>query len=85
MFIWLSVADHVISSSSEDSVEVRKEIDTAFNDVSAILSFVTFVNVFYCLLVFYAIVIVLYGIITVKKMKTERLIVEKLKSVKTIK
>lgn len=69
--------------ASRDSVEVRHQIDSAVNELSTLLSFVTFMNVFYCLLVIYAFVGMLYAIIVIKRLKYESSIIEsRLKSVK---
>lgn len=64
-------------------MEARAEIDKVVNETLAALSYVTVVNTIYCFLVIYTIVFVLYGIITIKKVRLERRMnKEKLKTVK---
>jgi hypothetical protein len=80
LFICLLAPLH--AESSENSVEIRKEIDSAINEISAMLSFFTYLNVFYCLLVMYAIMIVLYTIIHIKKIKDDKIDDRKMLSIK---
>lgn len=57
--------------ASEESFEVRKEIDIAFNELSTVLSFVTFANAFYVLMVLYLVVLTLCTIIFFKKRRSK--------------
>ncbi|CRL07539.1 CLUMA_CG020504, isoform A [Clunio marinus] len=59
-----------------------QEIDSKFSKFMEILKYVTFLNVFYCLMILYIILTVLYTIIFFKRFKMKMLIKSKLKSVK---
>jgi len=60
--------------ASEDLVDIELKIDNAYNEVSTMLSFVTFMNVFYGLCFLYAVVFICYAFIYVKNHKSEKAI-----------
>lgn len=62
--------------------EMKMEIETAIDDVSAVLSFVTLLNVLYCLLILYGILLALYAVILIKRSDTKKKLNAMLMSIK---
>lgn len=54
------------------TVEMKLEIETAIDDFSMALSFVTLLNVFYCLMTLYGILLALYAVILIKRSDTKK-------------
>lgn len=72
LFMLLTTPQLVKSSESQESVDIRLKIDNAFNEISTMLSFVTFMNVFYGLCFLYAVVFVCYALIYVRNHNSEK-------------
>lgn len=80
--LWLCLLAPSEADESSQTVEMKKEIKTAIDDLSAVLSFVTLLNVFYCLMVLYGIITALWVIILIKRSDTNKKLNSMLMSIK---
>lgn len=60
--------------SFEEPVDIRLKIDDALNEISSVLSFVTFTKVAYTQISLYVIVFICYALIYVRNHKEEKLL-----------
>lgn len=81
--LWLCLS--VPSEAADElapTVDMKLEIETAIDDLSMALSFVTLLNVFYCLMVLYGIAAALYAVILIKRSDTKKKLNSMLMSIK---
>lgn len=71
-FLFVLLIAPQLVESSEESIDIRRKIDSAFNEISTMLSFVTFMNVFYGLCFLYAVVFICYALIYVRNHNAEK-------------
>ena len=70
--------------SSEESVGIAHKIDSIYNQISSMLSFVTFTNVAISQCTMYAVVFICYALVYVKNHRAEKILEKSLSKSKEV-
>lgn len=80
--LWLYLLVPSEADELPQTVDMKFEVETAIDDLSMALSFVTLLNVFYCLMILYGILMALYAVILIKRSDTKKKLNSMLMSIK---